>query len=221
LKRLLAAVERARTNEPVILPEEEPEEDFTMVREEEDMTMGDLPLYETAILPMEISTKELHAHTMDKLRSWLEKIVEVESPVHTEEVARRMIEAAGVARVGSRIRETLKQAIGHAEQAGSIVVKEPFLWDVKMETPLLRNRANLPAASRKLVYIAPEEMTVAIEKVVRDAVAITEEAAIPLVAKTLGFPRMTEELKQELSTAIKVAIEGGVICQDDEWLKVC
>ena len=221
IKRLLAAVEQSKKNE--VIPEEEPDiaEDFTMVREEEDMTMPEQPLYETAILPMEISSKELHAHGLDKLRSWLEKIVQVESPVHTEEVARRMIEAAGVARVGSRIRETLKQAISSAEESGSIVVKEPFLWDAKMEVPVLRNRANMPAASRKVMYIAPEEMTVAIEKVVRDAVAITEEAAIPLVAKALGFTRATEELKLELSNAIKQSIEAGVISQDDEWLKVC
>jgi very-short-patch-repair endonuclease/DNA polymerase III delta prime subunit len=222
LRRLLAAIDNAKgkvTNVQVEDDADGEEEDYTMVREAGDLTDSDVPLYTLATLPEEISKKELHQHPMEKIQEWLEKVVEVESPVHTDEVTRRIIEAAGVSRVGSRIREILKQAITFARNNGSILVKESFLWDAQMQQPLLRSRANLPAASRRLLFISPEEIRMAVVKVVQDAVAITAEAAIPLIAKTLGFPRLTEELKNDLSVVLQQCIEDKLIVKDDEWLK--
>ncbi|MVT07140.1 DUF3320 domain-containing protein [Chitinophaga tropicalis] len=218
LNRLIMALENARGNEYYVNDIEEEDSNYEMVREEEEDI--NIPLYEQAVLPSEIATKDLHAHHADKLKSWLEMIVVVESPVHIEEVTRRILEAAGVARAGNRIREVLKQTITNAEESGSIIVKEEFLWNVNMQEPSLRSRANLPATSRKLVYVAPEEMSMVIRKVVEDAVAITHAAAVPMVAKTLGFARVTEDIKNDIATAIQQSISGDIIYEDGEWLKV-
>jgi len=147
-------------------------------------------------------------------------VVRVESPVHVEEVTRRILEAADVSRVGNRIREVLKQAIADAVGNDSVVVRDEFLWDAAMLTPLVRSRANLPAASRRMTYIAAEELQAVIEKVVGDAIAITMVAAIPVIAKTLGFARVTEDLRADLQEAVEKALADGIIYQDDEWLKV-
>lgn len=220
LKRLIAAIEELRAGTSTSLDTEDVwEKDYTIVREDDGDT-SDVPLYEMAFLPYEISTKELHQHTAEQLRSWLEMIVHVESPVHTDEVTRRILDAANVTRAGSRIREILKQAIADAIANETVTVKGEFLWDTGMETPSLRSRANLPAASRRINYIAPEEMEVAIKKIVGDAIAITMAAVIPVLARTLGFARVTEELKTDLQEAVKKALAEGAIYQDAEWLKV-
>ena len=220
LRRLITAIEDARggagSDEDVnaVLPE-----GYTMIREEEEEG-SDVPLYEMAVLPAEIATKDLHQHPADKLRSWLEMIVRVESPIHVEEATRRILDAADVSRVGNRIREVLKQAIADAVGNDSVVVKDEFLWDTTMQTPLVRSRVNLPSVSRKMTYIAPEELMTVIEKVVGDAIAITMTAAIPIIAKTLGFARVTEDLKTDLQEAVEKALADGIIYKDDEWLKV-
>ena len=219
LKRLIAAIEAVRENEGedqggVVSPE-----DYTMIREEEEEG-ADVPLYEMAVLPEEIAMKDLHQHPADKLRSWLEMIVRVESPVHVEEATRRILDAADVSRVGTRIREVLKQAIADAVGNDTVVVKDEFLWDAEMLKPLVRSRANLPSASRKMTYIAPEELSTVVEKIVEEAVAITMTAAIPVIAKTLGFARVTEDLRTDLQEAVERALADGIIYQDDEWLKV-
>jgi very-short-patch-repair endonuclease/DNA polymerase III delta prime subunit len=219
LNRLISAIENVRDNNSSSQNTGTAQEDYTMVREEdEDGT--DVPLYEMAVLPEEIAAKDLHQHAPEKLRSWLEMIVRVESPVHVEEATRRILDAADVARVGNRIREVLKQAIADAVGNESVVVRDEFLWDATMQTPLVRSRANLPSASRKMTYIAPEELMTVIEKVVSDAVAITIAAAIPVIAKTLGFARVTEDLRTDLQEAVEKALADGIIYQDDEWLKV-
>lgn len=220
LRRLIAAIEDARGGERndedvnAVLPE-----GYTMIREDEEEG-SDVPLYEMAVLPAEIATKDLHQHPADKLRSWLEMIVRVESPIHVEEATRRILDAADVSRVGNRIREVLKQAIADAVGNDAVVVKDEFLWDATMETPLVRSRVNLPSVSRKMTYIAPEELMTVIEKVVGDAIAITMTAAIPIIAKTLGFARVTEDLKTDLQEAVEKALADGIIYKDDEWLKV-
>jgi hypothetical protein len=220
LRRLIAAIETARGgNNGDQDIDAAQENDYTMIREEE-AEESDVPLYEVAVLPEEIATKDLHQHPADKLRAWLEMVVRVESPVHVEEVTRRILDAADVSRVGNRIREVLKQAIADAVVNDTVVVKDEFLWDAAMDTPLVRSRTNLPSASRKMTYIAPEELQVVIEKVVSDAIAITMAAAIPIIARTLGFARVTEDLKTDLQEAVEKAIADGVIYQDDEWLKV-
>lgn len=216
LKRLLSAIENAQVQKAAAIEEESA---YTIIREIEEDDATDTPLYELATLPAEIAVKEFHLHPVEKIQTWLEEIVQVESPVHTDEVIRRMLEAAGISRAGSRIREILKQTITSAESNGNIIVKEEFLWHAQMEIPSLRSRANLPAASRRLAYIAPEEVIVAVEKVVEDAVAITIAAAIPMVAKTLGLNRVTEDIKNDITAVIDQCLEQDIIYLDGEWLK--
>ena len=217
LKRLLAAIENAQVQKTIAVEEEASA--YEIIRETEEDATTDTPLYELAVLPTEISTKEFHLHPVEKIQIWLEGIVQVESPVHMDEVIRRMLEAAGISRAGSRIREILKQTITSAESVGNIVVKEEFLWDAQMEIPSLRSRANLPAASRRLNFIAPEELIVAVEKVVEDAVAITIAAAIPMVAKIVGLNRVTEDIKNDITVVIEQCLAQDIIYLDGEWLK--
>ena len=219
IKRVVEAIEKAKSS--AYLQEDLGDDiviEKSFVREaakNEDLA---LPEYETAILHPEIAAKELHQHTLGKLAGWIEKIVQIESPVHFDEMARRMVEAAGISRMGSRIRGQLQLATQFAEGGGKIVRREDFLWAPQMQTPTLRKRAEFPSASKKIKFIAPEELALAIEKVVGDAVAIQPEAAVNLVAKLFGFSRVTEEIKQDITEAIrkavqtkKLVLEGGLL----------
>ena len=89
-----------------------------------------------------------------------------------------------------------------------------------MQLAVVRDRSKLPAAYRKLTLIAPEEIYEAIRQVVGSAIAITEQEAIPLVAKMLGFSRMTDEMRQQLSEAIGKTIQQGVLTFEGINLKM-
>lgn len=221
LKRVAEAIEKAKG--AIYLQEEPGEErviERSFVREAPRSEDVALPEYETAILPPEIASKELHQHTLGKLAGWIEKIVQIESPVHFEEMARRMVEAAGISRMGSRIRNQLLLATQFAEGGGKILRKEDFLWAPQMQQPVLRKRAEFPPASKKIKWMAPEELVLAIEKVVGDAVAVPPEAAVNLVAKLLGFSRVTEETRQDLTEAVRNAVKEGKILLDGGLLKM-
>lgn len=223
LKRLVEAIEKAKELQHIdddIIEDEEPNESITIEREAAPEPATDIPDYEFAKVPPEIGSQEIHLHSVGKLSVWIEEIVKVESPVHFDEVARRMIEAAGITRLGSRIRDSLLQAVKYAEANKWIKVSEDFLWHREMKIPPLRDRSNLPASVKKLKYIAPEEMALAIEKVVRESIAIQPEAAVPFVARIFGFTRVTEEMKTEILGMIGRTLQQQNIYQEGDLLKV-
>ena len=220
LKRVVEAINKAWKS---VLDESEEDDDVlvdtAIVREGTDETAATVPPYIQVELPEQIASKEVHLHSVGALAGWVELVVKEESPVHFDEVAKRIVEAAGITRVGPRIREHIKLAIRFAEGGGRIQQKGEFLWDVGMTLPLVRDRSALPPSSRKLKYIAPEEIEQAVVKVVQDSVAIHPEAAFPLVAKLLGFSRVTEEMRNELLGAIEGSIVKGLVQKDGELLR--
>jgi hypothetical protein len=59
----------------------------------------------------------------------------------------------------------------------------------------------------------------AVEKVVLDSIAIHPEAAFPLVARVLGFSRVTEEMRNDLLQVIEQSVQAGIVDLDGALLK--
>jgi hypothetical protein len=97
-------------------------------------------------------------HAEGKLGSLISTGVEFEGPVHFEEIARRMADANGISKIGSRVRLTITTASAYAVNAGLVKRRVDFLWHPKMEVPVVRERSSLPASSKKLQYTSPEEL---------------------------------------------------------------
>lgn len=222
LNRLVAAIEKAKAAVAIddqVAADVEKETAEILTREAVPEMEDEVPEYETAVLPDEIREQEFHLSPIGKLCNWIEQVVVVESPVHFDELARRMVEAAGITRVGPRIREILRHAVRHSDAGKRIKIKGQFLWDTSLPTPVVRNRSQLPASARKINYIAVEEIGVALEKVVKDAVAIQREDAVPFIAKMFGYSRVTEEMKEEILKAIDISIANNLVQQEGELLK--
>lgn len=222
LDRLVAAIEKAKTAAAIddqVAADAMKEAAPALTREMVEPTEATVPAYEMAVLPEEIRAQEFHLAPIGQLCNWIEQVVVAESPVHFDELARRMVEAAGITRVGPRIREILRHAVRHSDASKRIKIKGQFLWDTALPTPVVRNRSQLPASARKISYIAAEEIGVALEKVVKDAVAIQREDAVPFIARMFGYSRVTEEMKEEILKAIDISVENNCVQQEGELLK--
>ncbi|WP_026770543.1 DUF3320 domain-containing protein [Asinibacterium sp. OR53] len=224
LKRVIGAIEKARVQMEVDDAEQDKQRELhesaqAILRETAMLEVKAPVYYTTGRLNESIVGVELHLHPVGKLAEWMEQIVQIESPVHFDEVARRITEAAGIARIGSRIRETLQMAASFAQSQGTLSMKDEFLWIPGIQKAVVRDRSLLPSFSRKLEFIAPEEMMLAIQKTVADAVAIQAYAAIPIIAKMFGWLRVTEEMRESIQANINTAITNNIIALDKEWLK--
>lgn len=221
LKLLIEAIEKAKVQAEHndAIEEELMEELKLLIREQPEELDNSLPKYVTAILPSDVALQELHTYPMGKLGAWIQEVVKVESPIHFEEMARRIADANGISKIGSRIRASITNATDYAVKEGFIIKKNDFLWNPENHSLIIRERSLLPANSRKLAFISPEEMNLAIAKVVENSIAIQPESAVILIAKLFGYSRVTEDMKMYIIQSIDKATNDRIVIKDGEFLK--
>lgn len=222
LKLLVEAIEKAKSQAELddAIDDDIQEESKGLLRDEPEEMPVLIPIYKKASLPAEVSLVELHTQPLDKLARWITDVVKVESPVHFEEVARRIADANGVSKIGTRIRSSIIEAAEYARHTDMIKVKGEFLWHPEMKVPYIRERSAFSVNSKKIQFIAPEEIHIGIKKVVESSIAIQPEVAISLISKLFGFFRVTEDMKKYLLESIESAITRGVVIREGEFLKV-
>ena len=172
--------------------------------------------YKLAELYIFTNGLDLHAVSSSTMADWIQSVVKIESPVHLDEVARRIATAAGVRRIGSRIQNKVKIAVRQAARSDRVQIKEKFLYWTKWRKVTVRNRSGLPNASRKLELIAPEEIETAIKQIVSDAFGIEREELAREVCRLFGFRSVSEDMRQGVERVVEVLIEDGqLIWQGD------
>ncbi|MGI4864087.1 MAG: DUF3320 domain-containing protein [Janthinobacterium lividum] len=180
--------------------------------------------YQLAKLPDTIGQQELHLHPVGLLARWVAEVVRIETPVHPDEVARRLGLASGAAQVGRRMRASVESAIKLAIKLDTVRQQDGFLWNAitaDAEVPLPRDRSALPTASRKLSLIAPQELAQAVLQVVRQSFAIEREAVASPAAKLFGFSRLVgEEPRLLFEAAINQLIEAQQLADTNGVLRL-
>jgi hypothetical protein len=85
-----------------------------------------------------------------------------------------------------------------------------------MRAPVVRDRSALPAPSRRLELIGPEEVARAIEATVAASFGIAPDALAAAVGRALGFARISEEFRarvdrivEEMISAKKLVLQAG------------
>jgi very-short-patch-repair endonuclease len=164
-----------------------------------------LPAYQQTPLALALGEQELHTVPLPTLVGWVTQVVETEGPVHLTEVARRITAAAGVKRSGVRIQRALDEAIDAAVRSGAVARDGEFL-SVPDREVVLRDRSALAPAARKLEWIAPSELRLAILQVVATSYGI-EPTQVPAAAcKLMGFGRVSDEMKAQLDAQVQEMI---------------
>ncbi|MCA8832872.1 DUF3320 domain-containing protein [Hymenobacter pini] len=218
-ERAVQAIKEARRlaalDEPDEVEEELLPEPATLEREEPaapDSNPAVVP-YQVAQLPAAVGHRELHQHSLGQLANWLTQIVRIESPIHLDEATRRLAQASGATQVGARMRKTGRDAALLASNLRHLRQQGDFLWDNTMQQPPLRDRSQLPAISRKLTFVAPEELALALRTVVEQSFALPREAVFLPAVRLLGFSRLSDDMRQQLEPALVGLLERGEVVE--------
>lgn len=148
----------------------------------------------------------------EKLLHLIVNIVQAESPIHIEEIPRRMSHAAGYQKAGLDI-QSATQLVKLGAKAGLFVVRGKFLYDVGGKRPTVRSRANITGVARKFRYIAPEEIEEAILYVVADAFSIPTDDVPLRTARLLGFHQIHGKSKTGVVEAIARLLRYGMLIE--------
>lgn len=136
----------------------------------------------------------------DRLADLVTEIVKVESPIHADELDKRVAEAFGLQRTGNRIQDAVLLARRRAESLGKINRRGSFLWNPKMKQPAVRSRLDINIGVER---IAPEEIRITAEKVNKVAHGLTKDALVMEVARSLGYQRVSENINGAIRKALK------------------
>lgn len=179
----------------------------------------DIESYETANPNITLHYwQKLHEVSRHRMADWIKDVVDTESPVHQDEVARRIANCAGVKRIGRRIRTAFNLGLRAAIDEGFVIASGPFLWRPGMKQPKLRSRSGLPNASRHIRLIAPEEIELAISKVVRSSYGIQREVIPNEVCKLFGFKRTTSDMNAVVDHIVMKLLNDGRIVEDGTYV---
>ncbi len=205
-------------------PEEEevPQERETEIQrtegEEEDTGFQPEP-YEKASLTVRVQNS-LHEESTRRLARWIEEVVQAESPVHEDVAARRVTDAAGVKRMGSRIQEALSDAIDYAARKGWVKKKRRLLSDPDQEEIPVRDRSDAEGEVRDIEHVPGTEIAEAARQIAEISFGIEKEELVQQVGRQLGFKRVGSNIRERIGSIIDTMLDEEMLTRENGQLAV-
>ncbi len=221
LKRVIAAVEAARSSGPPTSPasnqrgaEESPRRgkagSLGKVSPRESPALAALSPYVEADFSVRI-TVEPHELSLQRRVDILTHIVAVEGPVHEDEIGRRYATVCRRERAGARIQEAVKDGLAQAARQGKLFADGPFYTLNPMDECLPRDRSRTRSSTlRKPEMLPPVEIRTALGHIVAEHIGVEPRAAVVEAARMFGFERTGGELQDVIEGQLRLMLGQGV-----------
>jgi len=166
---------------------------------------------------LNISTwQKLHEISPYELSKAVTRIVDIEGPIHIDEIIRRIREHWGLKRSGNRIQDNINRAILIASQNKSVTKKGKFLYSYTNSIIQARRRNNDPAP--KIELISDEEITEAIILVLRHQFSTPQnELAVP-VSRLFGFKSTSSQTAEQIDRIIRKMLRMKSLTKNENGL---
>lgn len=174
-------------------------------------------VYQQAKIDKKLIPYEFHLISDSVLIRVITSILEVESPIHSDNLKTIIVQAAGISRIGSRIDERFEQVFRIAERQNDWVKRGQFLWS-KNQTGVsnIRSRTDLPEKLQNLEWISPEEIQLAMQTIINESLFIEPEELLRETLKTLnGGQRLTDNIRSILENELNVLVKKNIIKKVD------
>lgn len=147
------------------------------------------------------------------------RVVEIEGPIHRDEIARRITTLWGLQRTGGRIAESIGRAVESGLDAGALEEADPGFFSLAGQARApVRDRSDVSSANlKKPEMLPPSEIRQAILRLAAEHVGLGREEAAVSVARILGFKATSPKLKGMIENALqRITREGAVEMRDDK-----
>lgn len=173
--------------------------------------------YVKAKLPA-VAGHDLHQASDGSLAEMIKLVAEVEAPVHVDDVAKRIKDAYGVSRAGSRIAAKIEDALRFAATCHFIERRGDFVYRMNHQVTEVRDRSALEVADRKIELVAPEEIDAALIESVRLGFTLAPDDAATSAIALLGFGRATQKIASVVAQRADVLIQSGRLVKSGDVL---
>lgn len=203
--------------------EEDPDPDEPAIPRDDGrstITPGRSVPYVEALFRDPLMSRDLETLSAKDLARIVVRIVQVEGPVHREEIVRRMAALWGRQRASRRLAQVIDHALRHALRQGWVAASGRFFFQAGQTDFPIRNRENVGSRTlRRPELLPPQELDAAVLAFVRDHVSATVEETARGVARWLGFRSTSRPLKQRIEAQIRSLVAAGRLVQNGERLR--
>lgn len=146
-----------------------------------------------------------------EIKSQIADILDVESPLHIEELERRVVHILGFSRTTQKAKTTIQD--GLRSLASSVTVVDDFVMSKKGKDVVVRDRSRLPNESRKVEYIHPREIEMLAQQICQVSVGIRREELIREICRLFGFNRVSQQMQDRVGEAVNRLIDSGKLVE--------
>jgi very-short-patch-repair endonuclease len=182
---------------------------------EERLDIHHLTLTAAAYVRAQITIRSMvepHEVAVTQLADLVAKIVDIEGPIHMDEVARRISSAFGKSRTGNRIAEATERAVRFAlSRDTGITLDGRFLMTAYQRADIpVRDRSAETGSLLKASYLPPMEIEAAGRRLLAESGSMSPEELTRAVARLLGFQRVGPDLAVAISEVVHSMADAAI-----------
>lgn len=152
---------------------------------------------------------ELHDAPRGILSGLAEQVVEVEGPVHIDEIVARIRAAWGLKRAGGRIQTAIEQAVDVSARTGRLARDGDFLSIPGRQVKVRDRSAVISTTLRRCEALPPVELECAVLDIVRTHFGATDDQVTLAVSRAIGFKSTSSQLRTLIGDVVTAAIAKG------------
>ena len=135
------------------------------------------------------------------------QILQTEAPVQIDYLVRRLAEAYGLQRVGTRVDAAAREAIAAASRTYSYALRGQFVWGrAEQEVDVVRRPVDGDPRTRREIEAIPwPEIDLAFRRLLELVSGADDENLLVAAARILGFERTGERVREVLSRRLRAA----------------
>jgi hypothetical protein len=166
----------------------------------------DVPRYEEANFSVNRQRKP-HETPLPEMIKHVVRVVSVEGPVHESEIVVRIRSLWGLAQAGNRMRDAVLAAVKAAKRKGDIVGGPSY--SLPGREVVVRDRSEIDSNTlRKPKNLPPEEIKVAIGRVVEENFGAEQDQLVQAVARLFGFGSTSAQLRDVVESALTELLDS-------------
>jgi very-short-patch-repair endonuclease len=157
-----------------------------------------------------------HEAPLAQMANYVVQIIEVEGPIHIDEIVVRIRTLWGLSRAGARIRAAVERATKAAARRGAVEADDHF-YHIPGGEVLVRDRSAVTSPTlRRPDMLPPAEIERAVLDTVDTNFGASLEELIQAVARAFGFASTSSQLRAAITYVIDGLLAlGGLVEQGD------
>lgn len=174
--------------------------------------------YKVCNLEIVMSTSSddfLQYRNFQKIREQIRAVVETEAPIMRNLLARRVLAAWGISKLGTRINAQFEQLLGDVNLKKTDTDGNTVFWSENLKpdkyTSYRVSTAN--GQKRDAEDIPPEEIANAVKEILSHQISLPNEELVREASRTFGFARSGTNVELAMKKGINMAIKNGYVLE--------